>query len=47
MFYMCQRSFTQPEFPKYPRLPVIACVGYARAAEPGPGGTPHSDKLTG
>ena len=30
-FYMCQRSFTDPAFPKYPRLPVIACVGYELA----------------
>ena len=28
-FYMCQRSFTEPEYPKYPRLPVVACRGYA------------------
>jgi len=29
---MCQRSFTDPAFPKYPRLPVIACAGYEPAA---------------
>jgi hypothetical protein len=46
-FYMCQRSFTQPEFPKYPRLPVIACVGYDPASAPaGSDGTGHSGKLT-
>jgi hypothetical protein len=27
-FYMCQRSFTDARFPKYPRLPVVRCVGY-------------------
>jgi hypothetical protein len=27
-FYLCQRSATDPSFPKYPRLPVIACDGY-------------------
>jgi hypothetical protein len=28
IFLMCQRSFTEPEFPKYPRLPVVECRGY-------------------
>lgn len=27
-FYMCQRSATDPNFPKYPRLPVLRCAGY-------------------
>ena len=28
-FSMCQRHRSEPErFPKYPRLPVIACPGY-------------------
>lgn len=27
-FYLCQRSKTDPRFPQYPRLPVIACPGY-------------------
>jgi hypothetical protein len=30
-FYMCQRSFTDERFPKYPRLPVVRCIGH----EPG------------
>lgn len=34
-FYMCQRSSTDPTFPKYPRLPVIECVGY-EARKPTP-----------
>ena len=29
VFYMCERSFTDARFPKYPRLPVLRCVGYA------------------
>lgn len=29
-FYMCQRSFTQPEYRKYPPLPVLRCPGYER-----------------
>jgi len=31
-FYMCQRSFTDERFPKYPRLPVVQCIGYERGA---------------
>ena len=27
-FYMCQRSATDPHFPKYPRLPMLQCRGY-------------------
>jgi hypothetical protein len=27
-FYLCQLSFTDPRYPKYPRLPVRACPGY-------------------
>jgi len=28
-FVLCELSRTDPAFPKYPRLPVIACGGYA------------------
>ena len=27
-FYLCERSFTDPRFRKYPPLPVIRCVGF-------------------
>lgn len=27
-FYMCERSFTDARFPRYPRLPVLQCIGY-------------------
>ena len=27
-FYQCQLSFTDSRFPKYPRLPMLACDGY-------------------
>jgi hypothetical protein len=27
-FYLCERSRTDPAFPKYPRLPVVQCAGY-------------------
>ncbi len=28
VFYLCERSATDPNFPKYPRLPVLRCAGY-------------------
>jgi hypothetical protein len=27
-FYLCERSRTDPAFPKYPRRPVVQCAGY-------------------
>lgn len=27
-FSLCERSRTEPRFPRYPRLPVAACDGY-------------------
>jgi len=27
-FYRCERWVLNPNFPKYPRLPVIECPGY-------------------
>lgn len=30
-FYLCQLSEVDPRFPKYPRLPVLQCIGYAPA----------------
>lgn len=27
-FLLCQRSQSDPNFPKYPRLPVLTCPGY-------------------
>ena len=32
VFMLCQLSATDPRFPKYPRLPVLSCKGYALAA---------------
>lgn len=40
-FVMCQLSANDPKFPKYPRLPVLSCVGYLRNA--GPRGAQASD----
>ena len=38
-FWLCELSKSDPRFPKYPRLPVVECLGY----EPGgsePAGAP-------
>ncbi|MBI4589816.1 MAG: hypothetical protein HY725_13345 [Candidatus Rokubacteria bacterium] len=29
-FWRCAKSETDPRFPKYPRLPVLACDGYEK-----------------
>jgi hypothetical protein len=34
-FSMCLLSRERPEFPKYPRLPVVACTGFAARAADG------------
>jgi hypothetical protein len=30
IFILCNLSFSDPRFPKYPRLPVLSCDGYRR-----------------
>jgi len=30
-YSLCERSRTDPRFPKYPRLPVLECAGFAPA----------------
>ena len=30
-FLMCERSQTDPDYPRYPRLPVLRCPGYRAA----------------
>lgn len=32
-FSMCGRSRTQPEYPRYPPLPVRECAGFERRPE--------------
>lgn len=32
-FYLCERSTTDPRFPKYPPLPVLECPGYEEREE--------------
>jgi hypothetical protein len=31
-FYRCERSRTDARFPRYPPLPVVACIGYDEKA---------------
>jgi hypothetical protein len=35
-FFSCELSLTDPRFPKYPRLPVLSCSGYATKEEHAP-----------
>jgi len=35
-FLLCQRSATDPSYPKYPRLPVLSCPGYEPVSKPHP-----------
>jgi len=30
VFSLCQRSRSDPAFPRYPRLPVLSCPGFER-----------------
>jgi hypothetical protein len=34
-FILCELSFNDPRFPKYPRLPVLSCKGYKKKAARG------------
>ena len=34
-FWLCRRSATDPAFPRYPGLPVVACRGFEPDAEAG------------
>ena len=34
-FYFCERSATDPRFPRYPRLPVRVCIGYEPRGDEG------------
>ena len=37
-FSLCERSKTDPSFPRYPRLPVLECRGYEPRREQTTGG---------
>lgn len=34
VFTQCGRSFREPKYDKYPRLPVLACPGFEIAQKP-------------
>jgi hypothetical protein len=36
LFLRCELSLPDSRFPKYPRLPVLACDGYQKADPPEP-----------
>jgi hypothetical protein len=33
VFSLCERSRTQPEYPRYPRVPVLECAGFEPRGE--------------
>jgi hypothetical protein len=35
VFSRCERALTDPEFPKYPTLPVLTCTGYEAREQSG------------
>jgi hypothetical protein len=35
IFYLCERSAVDANFPKYPRLPVLRCAGYEPSGSDG------------
>lgn len=36
VFSLCERSRTDPAYPRYPRLPVLSCPGFEPAPSPAP-----------
>lgn len=43
IFYLCKQSAIDPRFPKYPRLPVLACPAYLNAGVPVPNPSRKND----
>jgi hypothetical protein len=35
VFSLCERSREDPDFPRYPRLPVLTCPGFEPTEQPG------------
>lgn len=35
VFSLCERSKTDPAYPRYPRIPVLSCPGFERRRESG------------
>jgi hypothetical protein len=44
MFYLCERSASDPAFPKYPQLPVIECSGHTPRKEKSMEPRMHTDE---
>jgi hypothetical protein len=40
VFSLCERSRTDPAYPRYPRVPVLSCPGFEPEAAPP---APHPD----
>lgn len=36
VFSLCERSRTDPAYPRYPRLPVLSCPGFEPVPPPAP-----------
>ena len=39
VFYLCERAATDPNYPRYPALPVLSCRGFESTGEPGSDGS--------
>ena len=35
VFTLCERSRTDPAYPRYPRIPVVSCAGHVPIQRPG------------
>jgi hypothetical protein len=35
LFHLCERSRTDPRYPLYPPIPVLACAGHRATGNPG------------
>lgn len=35
VFFLCRLALTDPRFQKYPRLPVLSCLGFEKKSLPG------------
>jgi hypothetical protein len=46
-FYLWERSRTDARFPRYPALPVVACIGWERRPEPPDEGGNDTGNSTG
>jgi len=43
-FYLCRLAEKNPRLPKYPRLPVLSCEGYAPLAHAGASGNTRATR---